>query len=95
METINDPGVGMGVQQVQVNPRTFSKLKIALELRNRGAWPQVKAWLEANDYWDMFVLAQDIKEDDPNFSAGRAALARALGWTDEQTETLLAQCIAE
>ena len=94
-ETISEPGIGMNTQTVVVNARTFSKLKVAIALRGVGVWPQVKAWLEANDLWDLFVLAQDFKEDDAYFVQGKAELQKQLGWTDAQVENLLSQCVVE
>lgn len=94
-ETISEPGIGMNTQPILVNARTFSKLKVAIALRAVGVWPQVKAWLEANDLWDLFVLAQDFKEDDVYFTQGKAELQKQLGWTDAQVENLLSQCVAE
>lgn len=76
-------------------PTVYSKYKAYLALRGAGVWPQVKAWLEANDLWDAFVIANDFRDDDPNFKLGVAELKGAVGWTDEQVEALLSQCVAE
>ena len=92
-ETISESGVGMSTQTVLVNARTFSKLRVAVALRACGAWPQVKAYLEANDLWDLFLLAQDFREDDPLFISGKAVLQAQLGWTDAQVEAVLSQCV--
>ena len=94
-ETISEPGVGMSTQTVLVNARTFSKLKVAVALRACGVWPQVKAYLEANDLWDLFLLAQDFREDNPLFISGKAVLQAQLGWTDAQVEAVLSQCVKE
>lgn len=75
--------------------RVFSKLKIYSVLRSEGYWPRVKAYLEANDLWDAFVLAQVVSEQDPQFSDGMAALKAELGLTDEQVEAVLSQCVAD
>lgn len=76
-------------------PRTFSKLKVVAALTSAGVWPQVKAWIEANGLYDLYLAAQDFAEDNEYFVSGRAALAASLGWTDEQVEALLSQCVKE
>lgn len=76
-------------------PTIYSKYKAYLALRGAGVWPQVKAWLEANDLWDAFLIANDFSEDDPLFRRGVAELQAAVGWTDEQVEAVLAQCLAD
>ena len=76
-------------------PRTFSKLKIVAALRAAGAWEAAKAWLESHDYWDLFLAAQDFSEDYRAFVDGKDALADALGWSSEEVETLLENCVAE
>ena len=75
-------------------PRTFSKLKCHLALREAGLWPQVRAWLEENDLWDAFVLAQDVAEDDPQFVAARSALQTHLALSDAEVESVLSMCEA-
>jgi hypothetical protein len=76
-------------------PTIYSKYKAYLVLRGAGVWPQVKAWLEANDLWDAFMIANDFRDDDPYFKQGVAELKTVVGWTDEQVAALLAQCLAD
>lgn len=76
-------------------PTIYSKYKAYLALRGAGVWPQVKAWLEANDLWDAFMIANDFRDDDPYFKQGVAELKSVVGWTDEQVAALLAQCLAD
>ena len=76
-------------------PTIYSKYKAYLALRGAGVWPQVKAWLEANDLWDAFMIANDFRDDDPYFKQGVTELKSVVGWTDEQVEELLAQCLAD
>ncbi|MGN0876432.1 MAG: hypothetical protein ACI4TC_04095, partial [Kiritimatiellia bacterium] len=76
-------------------PTMYSKYKAYLALRGAGVWPQVKAWLEANDLWDAFLIANDFSEDDPLFKKGVAELQAVVGWTDEQIAALLALCLAD
>jgi len=76
-------------------PTVYSKYKAYLALRGAGVWPQVKSWLEANDLWDAFMIANDFRDDDPNFKLGVSELKNVVGWTDEQIAVLLAQCLAD
>lgn len=73
-------------------PRVFSKMKVVLALREMGVWPQVKAWIEAQDLYDVYLAAQDFREDDPYFAQGLAALKSQLGITDGQAEAILSDC---
>lgn len=75
--------------------RTFSKRKCVVALKREGVWEQVKAWIVAADLYDEYLAAQDFKEDDHDFVAGKAALKAQLGWTDEKVESVLATCILE
>lgn len=76
-------------------PRVFSKLKVVAALTDAGVWPQVKAWIEANGLYDLYLAAQEFAEDNDYFISGRAALSAALGWTDEQVEAILAASVKE
>lgn len=76
-------------------PRVFSKLKVVTALAQEGVWPQVKAWIEEAGLYDLYLAAQDFAEDNEYFTSGRAALAAALDWSDEQVEALLSECVAE
>ena len=76
-------------------PRVFSKLKIVAALMEAGVWAQVKAYITEAGLYDLYLAAQDFKEDNPYFLRGKAALQTALGWTDEQVEAVLAASIAE
>ena len=76
-------------------PRTFSKLKIVAALMEAGVWAQVKAYIEQAGLYDLYLAAQDFKEDNPYFTQGKTALQTALDWTDAQVEAVLAASIAE
>lgn len=75
--------------------RTFSKRKCVSALKREGVWEQAKAWIVAADLYDEYLAAQDFREDDPDFAAGKAALKAKLGWTDEKVEAILADCELE
>ena len=70
-------------------PRTFSKYKLVAALTQAGVWPQVKAWIESQGLYDLYLAAQDFAEDNEYFEQGKAALQSALGWTDAQVEAIL------
>ena len=76
-------------------PRVFSKLKVVAALTEAGAWAQVKAWIEANGLYDLYLAAQEFAEDNDYFARGLAALKPVVGWTDEQVEAMLAKCVKE
>lgn len=71
-------------------PRTFSKLRIVAALTQAGVWDSVKQLLIERGLYDLFLAAQDFREDNEYFEQGKAALQTALGWTDEQVESVLA-----
>ena len=76
-------------------PRTFSKLKLYAAVKSLGLWADVKAWLEASDLWDAFVLAQDVAEDNEQFAAGIKTFKEKFALSDERVEEILASCVAE
>lgn len=76
-------------------PRTFSKLKVVRLLTEMGIWLKVRDYIVAKGLYDLFLAAQDFREDDPDFAEGKAALKTQLGWTDEKVEEILATCILE
>lgn len=73
----------------KAKPATYSKLRIVGELKTLGLWPQVKAWIEANDLYDEYLAAQDFTDDNEYFRQGKAALQQALGLTDKQVQEIL------
>ena len=75
--------------------RTFSKFKLFTKIKELGYWTQVKAYLEANDLWDAFVLAQVVSEQDAGFIEGLAKVKATLGITDDQVEAILSVCEAD
>lgn len=76
-------------------PRVFSKLKVVAALMKAGVWPQVKAYIEQNGLYDLYLAAQEFAEDNAWFVQGLAALKPVVGWTDAQVEALLSKCVKE
>lgn len=70
-------------------PRVFSKMRVVAALMSAGIWPQVKQWIEASGYYDLYLAAQDFREDDPYFKEGLAALKAQLGISDSDVEHIL------
>lgn len=70
-------------------PRTFSKLRIVAALTKAGVWAQVKSYIEQAGLYDLYLAAQDFREDNGYFAQGRTQLQAALGWTDAQVEAVL------
>ncbi len=75
--------------------RVLSKLKIVVALTEMGVWQQVKAYIEQQGLYDLYLAAQVFSEADPHFKQGLAALQTALKLTDEQVENILRNCIAD
>ena len=76
-------------------PRTFSKLRLINALMSRNLWPTVSDWLDASSYYDLFVAAQDRREDHPDFSAGLSAAQERFGITRDEIAALLSECVAD
>lgn len=81
------------IQDPAPPPRTFSKLRIVAALTTAGVWDAVKQLLIERSLYDLFLAAQDFREDNEFFEQGRTALQTALGWTDEQVEAVLAASV--
>lgn len=74
-------------------PRTFSKLRVVSALTDAGVWDSVKQLLIERKLYDLFLAAQDFREDNEHFVQGKAALQAALGWSDAQVESVLAASV--
>lgn len=79
------------VEDAPPPPRVFSKLKCVAALIQANVWTQVKQYIEQAGLYDLYLAAQEFSEDNEYFVQGRAALQSALGWTDEQVESVLTQ----
>ena len=75
-------------------PRTFSKLKIIVALTEMGVWPQVRDYIVEAGLYDLFLAAQDFREDDRFFARGLSELRAQLQMTDAQIEGILRQAEA-
>lgn len=74
-------------------PRIFSKLKCVAALMSRNLWDSVKTYVESAGLYDLYLAAQEFKEDNEDFKHGKTALQSALGLTDEQVEEILQESV--
>ena len=73
-------------------PTTATKLTIMKRLEAFGKWETFKGVLATlpTNVQDSWTLAQDIRSDDPLFTANADALMTALDLSDEEFNTILA-----
>lgn len=76
-------------------PRTFSKRKLYNAFKRRAYWNVVRSFIESQGVWDDWSFATTLDEDDPLMVAAVAGLTATLGLTQEQMETILAECVAD
>ena len=74
-------------------PRVFSKLRVVEALTELGVWNEVKAWIEEQGLYDLYLAAVEFSEEDERFVTGVSTLKDKLGLTDEQVESILARCV--
>lgn len=94
-ETTTDIQAVYKLIDIEVPPRTFSKLKLVIMLTNRGKWAALRDWLDETEYGDLFDAAQDFREDHPAFIAVFSAAQSRFGFTDNQIAAVLAASVAD
>ena len=62
---------------------------------SRNLWPAVRDWLDASGYYDLFVAAQDFREDHPQFAAALAAARTRFSLTPDQIAAILSASVAD
>ena len=75
-------------------PRTFSKLKITAALMKMEKWLPVRDYLVQSGMYDLYLAAQDFKEDDEFFVKGLTELKAKFGMSDEEVEAILKEGVA-
>ena len=60
-------------------PVLYSKLKLIRAMKQAGIWTQVKDQIEASDYWDEFICAQELASNDPGFMAFVDSMKSVIG----------------
>ena len=67
------------VPDPEPQPTLYSKLKLIRAMKQAGIWTQVKAQIEASDYWDEFICAQELASNDPGFMAFVDSMKSVIG----------------
>lgn len=75
-------------------PRTFSKLKITVALMKLEKWLPVRDYLVQSGMYDLYLAAQDFKEDDEFFVKGLSELKAKFDMSDEEVEAILKEGVA-
>lgn len=73
--------------------KKYTQYKVIGVLLQMGKWNDVKQFLTDNNLYDMFMAAQYLSTDDPNFFAAKKQMARLLGITDKELDVILENCI--
>ena len=55
---------------LNLRARTFSKLSLVTALTKRGIWSAFRDWLTETDLYDLFLAANDFREDPPSIHRG-------------------------
>ena len=61
---------------------------------SRNLWPAVRDWLDASGYYDLFVVAQDFREDHPQFAAALTTARTRFCVADSTVEAILSESVA-
>ena len=94
-ETATDIQAVFKLVPVVSPPRIFSKLRLVTALTERNLWPAVRDWLDATGYYDLFVAAQDFREDHPQFAAALTAARTRFSLPESEIAALLAESAAD
>ena len=94
-ETATDIQAVFKLVPVVSPPRIFSKLRLVTALTERNLWPAVRDWLDATGYYDLFVAAQDFREDHPQFAAALTAARTRFSLSESEIAALLAESAAD
>ena len=94
-ETATDIQAVFKLVEIYKPPRTFSKLRLINALVSRDLWPAVRDWLDATGYYDLFVAAQDFREDHPQFVAALSTARTRFSLPESEIAALLAESAAD
>lgn len=73
--------------------KKYTQYKVIGALTKMGKWSDVKKFLVDNNLYDMFMAAQYLSTDDPNFFAAKKQMAKLLGVADRELDEILEVCI--
>lgn len=76
-------------------PRVFSKYKIIEKAMKMQMWARMKTKLEESGLYDLFLAAQDFREDNEFFKQGIQMVIYTFGMTDDEINEILNECIIE
>ena len=62
---------------------------------SRNLWPAVRDWLDTSGYYDIFVAAQDFREDHPQFAAALTAAQTRFSITDADVSAILEESLIQ
>ena len=94
-ETATDIQAVFKLVPVVSPPRTFSKLRLINALMSRNLWSAVRDWLDASGYYDLFVAAQDFREDHPQFAAALTAARTRFSLSESEITAILSESAAD
>ena len=81
--------------------KVYSKLKIYEHAATLGIWAALEAWMRATttsggvNAYEAFSAAQVIQSDYPQFDEAVAAVAEAVGKSEEEVREILEDCLAD
>ena len=94
-ETATDIRANFKLVPLVAPPRTFSKLRLINALMSRNLWPAVRDWLDTSGYYDIFVAAQDFREDHPQFAAALTTAKSRFDLTDVDVSAILDESLLQ
>ena len=62
---------------------------------SRNLWSAVRDWLDASGYYDIFVAAQDFREDHPQFAAALTTAKSRFGLSDADVSAILDESLIQ
>ena len=62
---------------------------------SRNLWPAVRDWLDTSGYYDIFVAAQDFREDHPQFAAALTTAKSRFDLTDVDVSAILDESLLQ
>ena len=94
-ETATDIRANSKLVPLVAPPRTFSKLRLINALMSRNLWSAVRDWLDTSGYYNIFVAAQDFREDHPQFAAALTAAKSRFDLTDVDVSAVLDESLLQ
>ena len=80
---------------VATAPRTFSKLRLVAALDSQCLWSAFRDWMVEQEYYDLFLAAQEFREYHPSFTEVLNAAKSRFNLTDDQCAALLDAAVVD